>query len=204
MHASAKWPPLEWSAWRETALTLQLWCQIVGKVRLALSPWLNHSWHVTLYVSPRGLTTSTIMAAERAFTLEFDFTVHRLLFHSSDGREDSLPLQAQTVAAFHDALFALLGRNGIEVEIDGRPNEVPDPIPFAQDHTHATYDPASAHRFWRALLSIDEVLQHFRTGFVGKCSRCISFGEASTWRCRASQGARPRRIPGASPFSPMR
>ena len=164
------WPPLVWGTWRETAITLQLWMQIVGKVRLALTPWLNHSWHVPLYVSARGLATSPIYHLDEAFELEFDLIEHRLLFRDSVGGEDALALQPQSVADFHDGLFAMLSRHGIEVAIHEYPNEMADPIRFADDRTHCSYDAEAVRRFWRVLLTANRLLGQFRTAFVGKAS----------------------------------
>ncbi|MDB5698875.1 MAG: uncharacterized protein JWN69_1679 [Alphaproteobacteria bacterium] len=164
------WPELTWAGWRDTAITLQLWMQIVGKVRLSLTPWLNHSWHVPHYVSARGLTTSAIFHLDEAFELEFDLLEHRLLFRDSGGSEDGLALRPQSVADFHSGLFALLSRNGIEVAIHEFPNEVADPIRFADDRTHCSYDPDAARRFWRVLLTANRLLGQFRTAFVGKAS----------------------------------
>jgi hypothetical protein len=168
--ADEPWPALDWQEWRDTALTLQLWMQIVGKVRLALTPWLNHSWHVTLYVSARGLTTSPIVHGDQLFELEFDFLRHRLQFRDSLGREDFLSLQSQSVADFDAALLGLLTRHGIDVTIYDVPNEIEAPVPFSQDRIHSSYDPDAAERFWRILMSADQVFKRFRTGFIGKTS----------------------------------
>jgi hypothetical protein len=164
------WPDLPYPAWRDTAATLQLWTQIVGKVRLALTPWLNHGWQVPLYVTARGLSTSPIPVGHEIFELEFDFIGHRLLARTSRGEERTLPLKPQTVAAFHRRVVALLSSIGVAVAINEMPNEVPNPIAFSQDHTHASYDAAAAHRFWRALVQVDRIFKLFRTGFLGKAS----------------------------------
>ncbi|HLY05175.1 MAG TPA: DUF5996 family protein [Rhizomicrobium sp.] len=165
-----RWPELPYAAWKDTAATLQLWTQIVGKTRLALTPWLNHSWHVTLYVSARGLTTSLISGRTCDFEIAFDFVDHALLLRTSDGRTGSMALKPMTVADFFAAYRVLLGGLGIETQISGAPNEVPDAIPFADDVSHASYDPEYVGRFWHALLRSHEVFSHFRTGFVGKAS----------------------------------
>jgi hypothetical protein len=157
-------------AWRDTCATLHLWLQIVGKVRLASSPWLNHSWHATLYVTPRGLTTSPIPCGTRTFQIDFDFIDHRLVIETSDGAIESLPLQPQSVAAFHDQIQQRLRTLAIPVKIYGKPNEVAEAIRFDQDETHAAYDAEYANRFWRALVQADRVLKQFRAGFIGKCS----------------------------------
>ena len=164
------WPALPYEAWKDTCTTLQLWTQIVGKIRLAKTPWINHSWHVTLYVTPRGLTTSPIPYDRRAFQIDFDFIDHALLIQTSDGATRRLALEARSVAEFHDALMAALAELDIRVRIHGRPNEVADPIPFRQDRVHAAYDADYAQRFWRVLLQADRVFKQFRTRFLGKVS----------------------------------
>lgn len=164
------WPELSYPAWRDTAATLQLWTQIVGKVRLALTPWLNHGWHVPLYVSARGLTTSPVPVGREILEIEFDFIAHRLLVRTSRGDERMLPLRPQSVAAFYADLFGLLGEMGIKVSINEMPNEVQNPIPFSGDHEHASYDADAAHRFWRVLMQTDRVFKLFRSGFLGKVS----------------------------------
>jgi len=164
------WPSLPLEAWRDTYATLHLWLQIVGKIRLASSPWLNHSWHVTLYVTPRGLTTSPMPCGARTFQIDFDFIDHRLVIETSDGAIDSLPLQPQSVAAFHDQVQRRLRTLAIPVRIHGKPNEVVEAIRFEQDQIHAAYDAEYANRFWRALVQTDRVLKQFRARFIGKCS----------------------------------
>lgn len=164
------WPELSYPAWRDTAATLQLWTQIVGKVRFALTPWLNHGWHVPLYVSARGLTTSPVPVGREILEIEFDFIAHRLLVRTSRGDERMLPLRPQSVAAFYADLFGLLGEMGIKVSINEMPNEVQNPIPFSGDYEHASYDADAAHRFWRVLMQTDRVFKLFRSGFLGKVS----------------------------------
>ena len=169
MHPEA-WPALPYEAWQETCTTLQLMTQIVGKIRLAQTPWVNHSWHVTLYVTPRGLTTSAIPYGERTFQLDFDFVDHALVIATDDGGEKRLPLAARPVADFHDQLMAALAELEIRVRIHGSPNEVANPIPFRADREHSAYDPEYAQRFWRVLVQADRVFKQFRTGFLGKVS----------------------------------
>jgi hypothetical protein len=164
------WPPLPFVEWQMTAETLHLWTQIVGKIRLALSPWINHSWHVTLYLTSRGLTTSPIPHGRDTFEIRFDFISHELRLLKSDGALRVLPLRAQSVAAFYGAVMAALGELRLPVKIDLLPNEITDPIPFDRDETHRAYDPAAANRFWRVLLQSDRVLKQFRSRFCGKCS----------------------------------
>ncbi len=164
------WPELSYPDWRDTAATLQLWTQIVGKIRLALTPWINHGWHVPLYVSARGLTTSSIPTGREILEIEFDFIAHRLLVRTSRGDERMLPLRPQSVAAFYSDLSSLLSEIGVKVSINEMPNEVQNPIRFSQDHEHASYDSDAAHRFWRVLVQADRVFKLFRSGFLGKVS----------------------------------
>ena len=164
------WPELPYEAWKETCTTLHLCTQVLGKVRLALAPWLNHSWHVTLYLTARGLTTSPIPYDWRSFEMNLDFISHELVIASSDGALKRVPLRPQCVADFYAAAMAALQEMGIKVQIDERPSEVPDPVPLSQDRTHCAYDADYAQRFWRVLVQSDRVFKHFRTGFVGKAS----------------------------------
>jgi hypothetical protein len=164
------WPELAYPRWRDTAVTLHLWMQIVGKVRLALTPWVNHSWQVPFYVSARGLTTSPIPIRGEIFEVEFDFVEHHLSVRTSAGADGALPLQPQSVAAFYADVMALLRDLGYEIEISQKPSEVPDPVLFSRDEIHTSYDPRAAHAFWRVLLQADRLLKVFRSGFLGKVS----------------------------------
>jgi hypothetical protein len=164
------WPPLPFPDWRDTCATLHLWTQVVGKIRLAQSPWINHSWHVTLYVTPRGLTTGAVPYGSRIFSIDFDFIDHRLLLASSDGGTRGLALRPQPVAEFYAAVMEALAELGLPVHIHTMPNEIPDAIPFEQDRQHHAYDAAAANRFWRALVQVDRVFTIFRARFTGKCS----------------------------------
>lgn len=164
------WPALPYAAWRDTLDTLHMWTQIVGKIRLACTPWINHSWHVTQYVTARGLTTSPIPYGRRSFQIDFDFIDHVLLISTTRAEQARLELRPRSVADFHRALMARLDSLGIAVPIHGAPNEVAEAIPFAQDETHASYDADSANRFWRILASSERVLTAFRSRFSGKCS----------------------------------
>src|SRR6202030_3306728 len=166
----AVWPDLPYPAWRGTAATLQLWTQVVGKIRLSLTPWLNHSWQVALYVTARGLGTSPIPFGNEILEIELDFISHRLLARTSQGEERTLALEPQSVAEFYSRVVELLGAVGVPVSINEMPCEVSDPIRFSQDHSHAAYDAAAAHRFWRALIQVDRVFKLFRSGFLGKAS----------------------------------
>ncbi|WP_332772519.1 DUF5996 family protein [Phenylobacterium sp.] len=163
------WPALPYAAWKDTYRTLHLWTQIVGKVRLALTPWLNHSWQTPLYVTPRGLTTGLIHHAARPLDLEFDL-VDQVLRIRTDGPVAVLPLAPMSVADFHARVLEALRTLGTPVTIHGAPNELPDAVPFEQNRTPRTYDPDQAQRFWRALLQADRVFKTFRTGFLGKAS----------------------------------
>ena len=164
------WPSLDYAAWRETCATLQLWTQIAGKIRLALGPWINHSWGVTLYVTSRGLTTSLIPYGTRAFEIEFDFIRHQLGISTTEGDERAIRLQPQSVASFYREVMSKLRELAIEVQIGMRPNETLEAIPFDRDEKHAAYDPEYANRFWRVLLQADRVFKEFRSRFCGKCS----------------------------------
>jgi hypothetical protein len=165
------WPVLaDYSEWRDTAITLQLWTQIAGKVRLALSPWLNHGWQVPLYVNAHGLGTSPIHVDGRLFEIEFDLLDHRLVLRTSDAPDRGFALEPMSVAAFHRRLMAELDAAGISVTIDLMPNEVPAPIRFPDDELHASYDPAAVTAYWRALLHVDRAFGLFRTAFLGKSS----------------------------------
>ena len=164
------WPELPLSAWRETCTTLHLWTQIVGKIRLAKTPWLNHSWHATLYLTPRGLTTTPIVEGDRQFQIDFDFIDHQLLVTSSDGRSAAFSLSPMTVADFFQTLRETLAALDIGMAINQRPNEIADPIRFSEDTQHHAYDAEYANRFWRVLLQTDRVFKAFRARFTGKCS----------------------------------
>jgi len=164
------WPALPYFAWRETYATLHLWTQIVGKIRLSLTPWLNHSWHVPLYVTTRGLSTSPIPYDARAFQIDFDFIDHTLRITSSDGGQRQMQLRTQAVADFYSDLFTRLKELNILVRINEHPNEIPDTLAFTKDRIHADYDPLYANCFFRLLVQADRVFKFFRTGFIGKAS----------------------------------
>ena len=164
------WPELRYQDWYQTVRTLQLWMQIVGKVRLALTPWLNHSWQVPFYVTPRGLGTSPIPFDGKIFELEFDFLSHRLTGRDSVGGRAELALEPMPVADFYHRAMQLLQELGVQVAIWRTPSELVDPIPFDQDRLHRAYDPVYAQRFWQALVQADSLFKLFRTGFLGKAS----------------------------------
>ena len=164
------WPTLTLDSWKDTYATLHMWTQIVGKVRLALTPLVNHWWNVPLYVTARGLTTSRIPYGPRAFELWFDFLKHELALETSDGLLKAIPLRPVPVAEFYEKFMGMLQSAGIEVNIWRMPVEIANPIPFDQDREHHSYDPDSAEKFWRILLSVAAVLTQFRAGFIGKSS----------------------------------
>jgi Family of unknown function (DUF5996) len=196
------WPDIPLAAWRDTFATLHLWTQIVGKIRLARSPWLNHSWHTTLYVTSRGLTTSPIPYEMRTFELEFDFIAHRLDIRSNDGRHDEVLLRPQTVATFYSLVMEALQRLDLNVRITRKPSEVVDPIPFAQDEVHRSYDAEYAHRFWQALVQADRVFKIFRTRFIGKASPVHYFWGAGDLAVTRFSGRRAPQHPGGIPNLP--
>jgi hypothetical protein len=196
---AAPWPELPYPAWRDTCATLQLWTQIVGKIRLARTPWLNHSWHVTLYVTARGLTTSPIPDGPRSFQIDFDFIDHVLRIATSDGEQRLVPLVPQPVAAFYAAVMAALAGLGIDIDIDDMPNELPDPIRFGDDHVHASYDADAAHRFWQVLRQVDRVFAKFRTGFLGKSSPVHFFWGSFDLAVTRFSGRRAPLHPGGVP-----
>src|ERR1051326_225311 len=171
------WPELILAEWQDTLATLHMWTQIVGKIRLETTPLVNHWWNVPLYVSARGLTTSPMHYGDRIFEIEFDFIDHKLWIDCSDGARTKLNLRPQSVADFYQELMVTLNRLGIRVEIWTMPVEVPSPfsavreaIRFEEDRVHKSYDAAYANRFWRALVSVDEVFKQFRARFIGKVS----------------------------------
>lgn len=164
------WPELRYERWASTASALHLWTQVVGKVRLVMMPWVNHSWHVPLYVTARGLTTSPMPCGGGVFEMSFDFLVHELVIQRSDGRRRAVPLVSQSTAAFYQAVMTELGELDIPAEVYTTPSEIEDATPFEQDHEHREYDHTAAERFWRALVQIDRVFKVFRARFIGKCS----------------------------------
>jgi hypothetical protein len=198
------WPPLPFNEWQATAETLHMWTQIVGKVRLTLTPWINHSWHVTLYVTSRGLTTSPIPYGLYAFEIDFDFIDHELRILKSDGAVRVLKLRSQSVAEFYKAVMNALDELSLHVKIDTTPNEIADAVPFDEDEIHRSYDPEYANRFWRVLLQSTRVLTQFRSRFCGKCSPVHFFwGSFDLAVTRFSGRAAPPH-PGGIPHLPDR
>lgn len=170
MREAEAWPELPLAEWQDTYQTLHMWTQIAGKIRLGLAPLENHWWNCALYVNTRGLTTSAIPYNSGSFELEFDFLNHRLALRTSSGEERAIALAPKSVAAFYRETLAMLRGAGIDVTINPKPQEIPNPILFDQDETHRAYDPQYANRLWRILLSTNEVFHEFRSKFTGKCS----------------------------------
>ena len=191
------WPALPLAAWEPTRATLHMWTQIVGKLRLALCPYLNHWWQVPLYVGARGLTTSPIPYRGEAFEILFDFLGHDLLIQKSDGTAKTLRLTARSVAEFYAEVMALLRSMDIAVKIWTMPVEIPDPIPFDKDRTHASYDPEYAQHFWRILVSADAILKEFRGRFIGKSSPVHFFWGSFDLAVTRFSGRRAPERPGA-------
>ena len=196
------WPELPTAAWRESYATLHLWTQIVGKIRLARAPWLNHSWHVTLYVAARGLTTSPIPDGFRTFQIDFDFIDHLVRISTSDGTTRQFALAGQSVASFYAAIMATLAELGIHIVIDEMPNELPEPIRFSLDNRHACYDPDAVQRFFQILVDADRVFKQFRTGFLGKASPVHFFWGSFDLAVTRFSGRRAPRHPGGVPHLP--
>jgi len=200
--ADGAWPELPFASLQPTAETLRLWTQIVGKARLARTPWLNHSWHATLRVSARGLTTGLIPHGAFGFEMEFDFIASALVIGATDGGERRIPLQAGTVAGFHAAVLQALTELGVATRIDGAPNEIEDPVPFARDTRSRAYDPAVARSFWLARVQIDRVFSRFRTRFLGKCSPVHFFWGSFDLAVTRFSGRRAPTHPGGVPHLP--
>jgi hypothetical protein len=191
------WPTLQLDSWKDTCATLHMWTQMVGKVRLRLTPLMNHWWNVPLYVTARGLTTLRIPYGERAFELWFDFIRHQLVLETTDGIVKTLQLAPRSVAEFYQEFVEMLRSAGIEVKIWRMPVEIPNPIPFDQDRVHASYDRAAVEKFWRILLSVDAVFSQFRAGFIGKCSPVHFFWGSFDLAVTRFSGRRAPKRPGA-------
>jgi hypothetical protein len=191
------WPALPLDSWKDTCATLHMWTQVVGKVRLRLTPLVNHWWNVPFYVTARGLTTSRIPYGQRAFELGFDFIGHHLVLETSDGIVKTIPLRPRSVADFYQEFLEMLHSAGINVKIWRMPVEIPNPIPFDQDRLHASYDPAAVEKFWRILLSVAAVFSQFRSGFIGKCSPVHFFWGSFDLAVTRFSGRRAPERPGA-------
>ena len=197
-----RWPALSYAAWADTAATLQLWTQVIGKIRLARTPWLNHSWHVALYVTARGLTTSPIPDGARTFQIDFDFIDHVLWVRTSDGHFRQVELRPVGVAEFYADVTSALNELGLDTAIRTMPCEIPNCIAFDRDSTHAAYDRDYANRFWHVLTSADRVFKHFRTGFLGKASPVHFFWGSFDLAVTRFSGRRAPRHPGGVPHLP--
>lgn len=196
------WPELPRARWEDTRATLHMWTQIVGKVRLASTPLVNHWWNVPLYPTSRGLTTSLMFHGPTGFEISLDFLDHQLEVTTSDGTFGAMPLVAQPVSRFHARLMGMLRDLAIDVPINTTPQEIPEPIPFEKDEVHASYDPEWAQRFWRVLLATSRVLGAFRARFIGKASPVHYFwGSFDLAVTRFSGRAAPRH-PGGAPNCP--
>lgn len=193
------WPSLPLSAWQDTYATLHMWTQIIGKIRLALAPKLNHWWHSTLYVTPRGLTTSSIPYGTRTFEIRFDFLEHYLQIETSDCITKKIDLYPRSVADFYREVMSALQASGIEVSIWTMPQEVAEPIPFHRHEKHASYDPEYVQRFWRILLQADRVMSAFRSRFAGKCSPVHFFWGSFDLAVTRFSGRRAPEHPGGIP-----
>jgi Family of unknown function (DUF5996) len=196
-HQPELWPALPLSEWADTYATLHMWSQVVGKVRLALSPRVNHWWEVPLYVSARGLTTSPIPYENGIFEVQFDFIEHKLEIATTGGEMRSLRLVPRTVANFYAEFMEMIHSLGINAKIWRMPVEVPNPIRFDQDRTHASYDPEYAHRFWRILVTVDSIFKEFRARFIGKASPVHFFWGSFDMAVTRFSGRRAPERPGA-------
>jgi hypothetical protein len=202
LHPGNAWPPLPLAAWIETRDTLHLWLQIVGKVRLRQSPPINHSWHTTLYLTARGLTTSPMPHGTRMFQIDLDLLDHRVIVQADDGASGGFALEPMPVKAFHARLLDELARLRLPVRIHGRPNEIPDVIPFAEDDVHRAYDADAVHRFWRATAQAARVFTIFRGRFLGKCSPVHLFWGALDLAVTRFSGREAPPHPGGIPNLP--
>ncbi|MGE5645090.1 MAG: DUF5996 family protein [Acidobacteriota bacterium] len=194
---SEPWPPLPLENWKDTRDTLHMWTQIAGKLRLELTPLVNHYWNSTLYVNSRGLTTSAIPYRTELFNLQFDFIDHKLVVRTSAGATKTVGLYPRTVADFYREFMSTLGSLGIDAKIHTMPVEVPDPIAFDKDTTHKSYDREYVERFWRVLISCADVMEEFRARFIGKCSPVHFFWGSFDLAVTRFSGRRAPERPGA-------
>ncbi len=203
MNGLPVWPELPYSHWSKTLATLHMWTQIVGKIRMVQSAWLNHSWHVTLYVTPSGLTTGSIPHGDRYFSIAFDFIRHRLLIEECNGGSETIALEPKDTADFYDEVMGALKKLDLPVEINTTPNEVPDPIPFPDDRTHSSYDADAVYQFWRVLYQVDRVFNRFRAGFNGKASPSHFFWGSFDLAVTRFSGREAPDHPGGLPNMPL-
>jgi Family of unknown function (DUF5996) len=197
------WPELHYEKLKDTIATVQLWSQIIGKIRLVKTPWLNHSWHVTFYVSPRGLTTGSIPFEGGVFRIDFDWLDHQVIIQSSAGREQRIDLYPRTVAGFFKELFEKLSLMGIQAAIYAKPNELETAIPFEEDTVHVSYDMEQIYLFWQALVSVDKVFTRFRARFNGKCSPVHFFWGGFDLAVTRFSGRKAPVHPGGAPNMPL-
>jgi uncharacterized protein DUF5996 len=202
MPEAHNWPELPLEGWQPTYATLHRWVQIVGKVRLARMPWINHSWSVTLYVTARGLTTGLLECGDRSFQIDFDFVEHKIFVRTSDGGVRSIELRPRTVADFYQELMASLDDLGVATKIDPRPNELDDATRFVDDTQHSAYDPDAANRCWRVLAQAERVFTAFRARFIGKCSPVHFFWGAFDLAVTRFSGRPAPKHPGGVPHLP--
>ena len=200
----SKWPSLNYSAMAGTIQTVHLWTQVVGKIRLVQTPWINHAWHVTLYISPAGLSTGSVPWDGGIFEIEFDFNTDELVIRLSNGKSAKVSLKNLSVADFYQSLMEHLKHLGLETEIYASPNEIESPIPFAEDKTHADYDHDQINSLWQALVLIHNCFQKFRAGFIGKCSPVHMFWGAFDLAVTRFSGRKAPLHPGGAPHIPLR
>ena len=196
------WPSLALDDWKDTYATLHRWTQVVGKIRLRQTPWINHSWHVALYVTARGLTTSLMAHGTRSFQIDFDFVDHRLVIATGEGALRTIELRPMSVAEFHQQVFATLRDLELPVKINPIPNELADATPLDTDREHASYDPEYASRFWRVLVQSERILKAFRAGFIGKCSPVHFFWGSCDMAVTRFSGRPAPQHPGGVPHLP--
>lgn len=196
---SSSWPPLPLAPWQATHDALHRWTQVVGKLKLACTPWTNHSWHVAFALTARGLGSGVMPCADRFWQAEFDFVAHQLRFEASDGRSAHVPLEAQSLATFHERVREALAQLGVPMAIHTMPCEIPGALPFDEDHEVRPYDGDAAQRFWRVLLQADRVLRIFRARFTGKASPVHFFWGAMDLAVTRFSGRRAPPHPGGAP-----
>ncbi|WP_126246751.1 DUF5996 family protein [Chitinophaga rhizosphaerae] len=199
-----KWPVLQYDSWKDTLATVHRWTQVVGKVRLRKMPWLNHSWHVTLFVSPTGLTTGSVPYGNGLFQIDFDFVHHRLRICTSEGRQEQLELRPMAVADFYHALFEKLKQLSVDVEIFTMPAELQSPIPFEEDYINRSYDAKKMEECWRAMVQVHTVFMRFRSGFTGKVSPVHFFWGAFDLAVTRFSGRDAPEHTGSAPNMPAR
>ena len=202
--AITNWPEIDFNKWKETLFTLQLWTQIVGKIRLQAMPWLNHSWHVTLYVTPRGLSTGNMPYQDGSFEIEFNFHQHIVTIFTSTGNNQEVKLYPRSVADFYKELFTKLKHAGVEININPLPNEIENAISFEKDEIHKTYNKEHVQHYWKALVQVNNVFLKFRAGFRGKCSPVHFFWGAFDLAVTRFSGREAPEYSNAMPNIPLR